>query len=370
MSATRTLELPQDFIARVQRYQEDASAGRLALSEDAKSDYWRYHSSRAAITFNTTSVSISGESGFYIPPPASSFRYRVFDFLRRQYKRTVVFCDRLMRCPMSTTMVPEMSYDYVMTRHPYVDYDENPYRFDPRRLRPLFKTSRDLRKKWFLRDRFQARSSIVTAAYFHALFSHFLEGNVRLYAEIGAGNGNLASLFHHYNKAHVVIIDLPETILYSSCYLAHVFPDATVVLPNEIEGPLDVKALSATGFVFMLPSQIDLLPSNSFDLITNLFSMQEMTHDQVNKYLELVQRIGAHRSLWCNVNRAEKVPSKTERPMRAFEFEYAKSNEVLVYEVDRYMRLTQLDASVTHIERIIKTRSANAVTPPQAFSVP
>ena len=54
-------------------------------------------------------------------------------------------------------------------------------------------------------------------------------------AEIGAGNGNLMLLLkHHFNSKCIINIDLPETLIMSIPFLANLFPNAKILLPNEI----------------------------------------------------------------------------------------------------------------------------------------
>lgn len=351
------LILPPEYIARVKSYYDGLLQGRFS---EPKSDYWIEHSARAKIQFQPEGVLISGASGFYIPRKrAGSTKYRLRVWLQKRYKLLVLVCDKLLRLSvphaLSSFITYDMAYDYIMQRHPPIDYDEydeNAYRFDTSQLCPIFKTSKELKKNWFLKHNYLPDGNIFLAAYYHAIFTHFLNGDVKRYLEIGAGNGNLASFFKRYSKSNVVIIDLPEIILYSCCYLKSIFPDVVILLPNEITSPLTEEKLDKNDFIFLVPSQSHWLPKKAFDLVANTASIQEMTHAQIHQYFNLVQEVSKKGALWCNVNRVEKFPSKTERPVRAFEFPYHKGNEVLVDQVDRYFRLVQPDDVVIHIERI------------------
>jgi len=353
---SRKLNLPPEYIERVKKYYAALIQDEFYEDSKSKSDYWMYHSAQAKIQFLPDGVLLSGSSGFYIPPKAGAIKYVLRDWIQKCYKVMVLFWDNLLRLSaphaLGSPVTYMMAYDYVMRRHPAIDYDKNPYCFDPLQLSPIFKTSKELRKNWFLARKYLAHSSIFTAAYHHAMCTHFLNGEAKRYLEIGAGNGNLASFFKHYNQANVVIIDLPETILYSCCYLKNIFPNATMLLPNELSFPLTEGKLDEHDFIFVVPSQSHMLPKKAFDLVANTSSMQEMTHSQIQEYFNLVQEVSKEGALWCNVNRVEKFPSATEKPIRAFEFPYRKSNEVLVDQVDRYVRFLKADDVVMHIERI------------------
>lgn len=75
--------------------------------------------------------------------------------------------------------------------------------------------------------------------------------------------------------------------------------------------------------------------------------------DQIVDYFKLMQSVGKPGGLWCNINRLEKFASLCDPPTRASEYPYDKRNEVLVHQVDRFLRLVHLDAHGLHIERIL-----------------
>jgi hypothetical protein len=241
-----------------------------------------------------------------------------------------------------------------MSRSAYIDYDENPYRLDPLTLKPLFRTSRRLKAEWFLAGKRFPTAQIVRAAYHHTIIRTFLPAAAPTYLEIGAGSGNLASFFFFYDRARIVVVDLPTTILYSAAYLMSIFPTATFQLPHELGGRVTSNDLQSD-FTFIWPSQIDRLDSDTFDVAVNIASMQEMTWPQIEEYFRLVQRVCRVGALFCNENRVEKVPSKSERPIRAQEFPYDPRNEVIVSEVSRLSRLTSLDPSFLRVERVRKS---------------
>lgn len=351
------LGLPPEYIERVKRYYNELVRGEFA---ELKSDYWIDHSAHAKIVFQEDCVLLSGASGFYIPrEKARSAKYRLRRWVEGRYKRFVFACDKLLRLSspyaLSSFMTYDMAYDYILGRRPQVsadEYGENPYLFNTGYLSPVFKTSKELEARWFLKGRYLPDGNTFLAAYYHAVFNHFVDGPVPRYLEVGAGNGNLASFFRYYNKSHIVVIDLPEILLFSSCYLKSIFPDATIALPHEIREPIAQESLDENDFVLLVPSQSQWLPRKAFDLAVNTASMQEMTYEQIGEYIELIQDVCKKGALWCNVNRVEKFTSRQGRPICAFEFPYYKGNKLLVHQIDRFHRLVQPDNVVIHIERI------------------
>jgi len=106
--------------------------------------------------------------------------------------------------------------------------------------------------------------------------------------EIGAGYGGIA---HHFNTMFpdslYVIVDLPETLLFSAAYLTMIHGQGKVVLMDN-NSPLDPKAYADASFImvpnFMLPS----LDAFRFNFTLNMDSFQEMTEKQVSTYLEFL----------------------------------------------------------------------------------
>ena len=108
--------------------------------------------------------------------------------------------------------------------------------------------------------------TILANYYFNILNCYVPLGHVNSAVEIGAGNGNfLALIFQKLKNVRLVDIDLPETIIVASVFLADMFPNTKILLPHEAEN----ADFSKYDFVFLTPNQIDLLPDDSIDLCVN-----------------------------------------------------------------------------------------------------
>ena len=103
--------------------------------------------------------------------------------------------------------------------------------------------------------------------------------------EIGGGYGGLA---HHLSRLTspqtYIIVDLPETLLFSGAYLSLLNPDKRVTLydANDPEHDLDGD------FVLVPNYRLSLLKSRRFDMAFNIASMQEMRTDQAEAYLAFI----------------------------------------------------------------------------------
>jgi SAM-dependent methyltransferase len=110
--------------------------------------------------------------------------------------------------------------------------------------------------------------------------------------EIGGGYGALA---HHLSSLATnttfVIIDLPETLLFSASYVSLHNPKKNVYVYDR-RNSADVlgskRDLAAYDFVFVPNFKLDALRAFKFDLVINQNSLGEMTDSQVQEYLDVI----------------------------------------------------------------------------------
>jgi len=108
-----------------------------------------------------------------------------------------------------------------------------------------------------------------------------------LFLEIGAGYGGWGyHLKQLIPNATYVIIDLPETLLFSASYLVTSLPKANHYLYNKNTFPISV---SDYDFV-LLPNYKNVMEklTSQFDLVVNVDSFQEMTSEQVEGYASFI----------------------------------------------------------------------------------
>jgi putative sugar O-methyltransferase len=207
----------------------------------------------------------------------------------------------------------------------------------------------------------EASANIIGHYYYQNILRGFIEPDkTRTILEIGAGNGNFPSiLYYDWAPVRVVLIDLPETLALAIPFLSSLFPRAKIAMPNEIEtGALPEEF----DFAFLTVDQLEVLTDNSIDLAINCHSFQEMTHEQISIYFELIQRVCRESGFFFSANRVEKIPcgadpcsvEQADPPNRMAEYPWNSHNEVLVYEICKLSRLVQLDSIAIRLERIHK----------------
>jgi len=126
------------------------------------------------------------------------------------------------------------------------------------------------------------------------ILKHLQEKSRRVYIlEIGAGYGALA---YHLSKilenVTYIIIDLPETLLFSSVYLSICAPEKSIYMYDR-DYPIALEGnLSDYNFILLpnLNSVLKSLEDMKFDLVLNEASLQEMSYKQLEVYLEFISK--------------------------------------------------------------------------------
>ena len=123
-------------------------------------------------------------------------------------------------------------------------------------------------------------------------FAPAREGGFRV-CEIGAGYGRDAFLMMSlFPRCHYVVIDIPPALYISQQYLTTVFPNRKFFRFQPLD---DIRVAQREIFeadcAFLLPHQAAQLPAKTFDLAINISSLQEMTMEQVQAYIALIDRL-------------------------------------------------------------------------------
>lgn len=106
--------------------------------------------------------------------------------------------------------------------------------------------------------------------------------------ELGAGLGHLARTLKLFGIAgRHVIIDLPETLVFSCCFLTENFPDARVLLVSGAE--TGDEKYSEYDFVLVPTMYADRVLKEKYDLFINTASMGEMRNTDIRHWMDFIQ---------------------------------------------------------------------------------
>ena len=116
---------------------------------------------------------------------------------------------------------------------------------------------------------------------------------VRTVCELGAGYGRTAhALMSLKPGLRCVVVDIPPALYVSQRYLSEVYPKLKVFKWQPFASYAEIKdEFEAADLAFLLPSQIESLPDEIFDLFINISSLHEMTLAQIRYYFAQIRRL-------------------------------------------------------------------------------
>ena len=114
----------------------------------------------------------------------------------------------------------------------------------------------------------------------------------------------------------VSVIDLPTTIPYSFVNLLSEYPESGFLLPNEISNSSDKNV----DFVFYTNTQLEMIPSNSFDIAINTMSLAEMKREHILEYFDLLRGSLKTKNIFYCVNRWQNKLTKEDKELVPFRF--------------------------------------------------
>ena len=252
----------------------------------AKSSPWKYHSKQIKYSIKNSLLTLEGEAGWYIPDKKNSY-----NFFLRSLK---IIVKKLIGLDRSHNLSYKAAFAKIMNEEKNVGIQQ--LRFDKKKI--IAKNISDCKKQFPFN--YEVNQHIIRSYYYINILNSYMElSKTKFIAEIGAGNGNLMSLLkHHFNSKCIINVDLPETLTLCIPFLENLFPNAKILLPNEINEKVGEDALLNYDFIFLTPGQITLLEENLIDLFINTASFGEMNMPQIEEYINLIQKVGKQGSFF------------------------------------------------------------------------
>jgi hypothetical protein len=302
-----------EYLGNIETAFARAAAG-FETDGQSISAYWRLHRSLAGFEIlerRRGLVRIRGESGFYFPGRSYS---------SLEWINTI---DRLLwlafsgwRGRASPADAKALAFSIPGGRKGYSRFG---YRFGLRR------TAYD-----FLRAQYHL------ACLAPHLPAEIRSGARRLHAiEIGPGTGlfALAAKLLLPNSA-LVLVDLPETLAFSSVFLTTVLPEKRFLFLDGFERA--GESWPEHDFILIPPEAARRLPAASMDLAVNTDSMQEMELSAIREYFSLFRRLLRPPALFYSSNRMEKWTGTSTN--RLADYPYADGDRDLFSRENAFMR--------------------------------
>ena len=108
--------------------------------------------------------------------------------------------------------------------------------------------------------------------------------------ELGGGYGNMAYyLMRDSDNLTYLDFDLPENFALTAFYLLSAFPNKKIALYGEID--LEKDNLEPYDAILMPNFEIEKMGNDSVELVFNNYSLAEMSHETINNYINIINRI-------------------------------------------------------------------------------
>ncbi len=155
--------------------------------------------------------------------------------------------------------------------------------------------------------------------------------------EIGAGYGGLARVLKSYinNSCHI-ILDLPETLVYASYFIAYNFPDKKVAYLSDIIDRLDSfnELIDEYDFILIPPWVSRYIPDSSIDLVIDTYSLGEMSKSYAKYYLEHIDRTLKVGGYFYSINKRFK---REDDKLGFYEWRFKSQFTTILYEYSKYI---------------------------------
>jgi putative sugar O-methyltransferase len=113
-----------------------------------------------------------------------------------------------------------------------------------------------------------------------------LISNDEIWVDIGSFYGGLQGLVKKYNPdVKIVMVDFHHQLCRSYIYLCSLYPDATHILPNQLNDFINLENLPKGAIVYVPVSSYDKIQSARVQLTSNFFSFGEMRRQHFLNYM-------------------------------------------------------------------------------------
>lgn len=317
-----------------------------------KSELWKHESKLAKIEFQSNNeIVLKGSGGLYFRKinPIKRFLSNLKSILLNYYSGLPIFpthkkaYNKIMNDPK-----PRGGLEFDFNEEKYHNYFK---KFSDIKINNPFKN--------FDFDYYEVKHFYLL----NILRSKINMDQINTVLEIGGGSGHFPIIIKNYHKnvKKYISIDLPEILIFNIVFMMFFFPNKTFCLPNEIEN----KKISNAhyDFIFLTPSQVNQIDENVIDLSINTSSFAEMNKQDIDKYINLVQKVTRNKGFFLNHNRVHKLPephSKDAFILRKNltanifgDYPFFK-NDLLIHDICRFSQLLKIDPMIVRLEQIKK----------------
>lgn len=181
--------------------------------------------------------------------------------------------------------------------------------------------------------------------YIHRLMTltDIKEGESFVWCDLGSGSGTMAEVIRYFfPSSTVILVDLPETLLFASYYMAMNFPDAHIGYYDELKGLPSITAdvISKYDIILLPHFAYERLEANTVDISWNTASLSEMSLESIQNYIRIIEKTTRSGGYFYCVNRnVEAVENAGDIDIRldTFPFDDKRWSRVSYHKIAKFL---------------------------------
>ncbi|MBD1138065.1 putative sugar O-methyltransferase [Pelagibacterales bacterium SAG-MED41] len=313
----------------------------------SKTDYWEFFSKKFKYTIKGKILKIEGDSGFYYSEKniflsIKRIIKKIFDFFNPNKIRFLSYKKAFNKALLNKN---------VSKKKMFFNIEDC-----------VAKNFKEIKKIYPFRN-FYLDEHVIRSYYYLNIINNYCKiSNINSVMEIGPGSCNLIALLKkHFNIKNFILIDLPETLSSTIPIIDYLFPKSNILFPHENSNKIDKSIIKKYDFIFLTPNQVNYLDENLIDLSINTDSFQEMNLDQVNIYLDLIQKVSNKNAYFFTKNRVEKTPFGSHKNNISINIKSTKfldykfhNNNIKFFEICNFSLDVQKHPMFIRLEEILK----------------
>ncbi|MFX1427881.1 MAG: putative sugar O-methyltransferase [Promethearchaeota archaeon] len=128
---------------------------------------------------------------------------------------------------------------------------------------------------------------------YQSIMSQINQEEIDTILELGPGYGRTAYIFLKLlPNLKYLFVDIPPALYIAETYISNQFKEKKIFRFRRFNSYDEIKEdYEDSDIVFLLPAQLDLLPSETADLFINISSLHEMRLDQIDHYFNCIDKL-------------------------------------------------------------------------------
>lgn len=145
----------------------------------------------------------------------------------------------------------------------------------------------------YLKKRLISQDLANSKIEYYSIMSKIKKNEIHSILELGPGYGRTAWVFlKNMPNLKYLLVDIPPALYIAERYISNQFKERNIFKFRKFSNFNEIKKeFEQSDIIFLLPNQLELLPSKIADLFINISSLHEMRRDQIEFYFNCIDNL-------------------------------------------------------------------------------